>query len=105
MKTVYAFVLAGLLLAGCFKNSSSPIGRFHEPLRSQMMIQVIMSGTPITLALCWEENLVKQGITSPTQISKDAFIKAQKVCEKEVVPQLKEEINKAMAEEEASEAI
>lgn len=105
MKIVYAFCLTGLLLAGCFKTSTAPSNRFTEPLRSQMMMQVIMSGTPITIGLCWEEKLIKQGITNPMQISKEAFLKAQKACEKEVVPQLKEEINKALAEEEASEAI
>lgn len=92
------------ILTGCASVPKNE-DRFTEPIRSQMMMQLLMSGAPITLGLCWEEELVKQGIKHPKQISRDAFEKAQKQCEKSTLPAVKEEINKAMVDEENSKSI
>jgi hypothetical protein len=105
MKTVYAFCLAMFLLAGCFKSTNTAANRFPEPLRSQMMIQTLMGGVPITVALCWEEKLIAQGIDNPAKISRDAYQKAAKQCEAELKDRLKKEIEEAMAAEEAAGAI
>jgi len=104
MKLVYGYIIVMLLAAGCMKSNGSA-QRFPEPLRSQMMIQTLMGGVPITLALCWEEKLIAQGIDNPAKISRDAYQKASKQCEAELKDQLKKEIEAQMAAEEAAEAI
>ena len=104
MKVVYAYVACMFVGIGCMKRDFNE-GRFTEPIRSQMMMMTMMGGTPITLGLCWEQKLIEQGIDHPSKISKDAFAKAQRACEKEVVPQIKKEIEEEMAREQAAEAI
>jgi hypothetical protein len=91
-------------MAGCFK-SPADLGRFSEPIRSQIIMMGVMQGTPVTLVLCWEKKLIEQGIDHPSKIRKDAFSKAQKQCDKELTETLKSEIQKAMEEEQAKEAI
>ena len=105
MKVVYTFCLAMFLLAGCFKSSPAALGRFSEPIRSQIVMQAVMGGLPVTLVLCYEQKLVESGIDNPSKISKDAFAKAQKQCDKELTESLKKEIQEAMDAEQAKEAI
>jgi hypothetical protein len=104
MKLVYAYIAIMFVGIGCMKREFNE-ARFTEPIRSQMMIQSLMGGVPITLALCWEQKLIEQGIDHPMKISKDAFKKAQKACEQTVAPQIKKEIEEEMAREQAAEAI
>ena len=104
MKLVYGYIIVMLLAAGCMKSNNS-LGRFPEPMRSQMMVQTLMGGVPITVALCWEQKLVEQGIDNPAKISRDAFQKAAKQCEAELKDKLQKEIQEAMDAEQAAEAI
>jgi hypothetical protein len=104
MKLVYAYIGIMFVGIGCMKREFNE-SRFTEPIRSQMMIQSLMGGVPLTLGLCWEQKLIEQGVDHPSKISKDAFTKAQRACEKDVVPKIKKEIEEEMAREQAAEAI
>ena len=104
MKLVYAYVACMFVGIGCMKREFNE-ARFPEPGRSMMFTQTLMSGVPLTLSLCWEEKLIELGVDHPSKISKDAIGKAQKACEKEVLPTIKKEIEEEMAREEAAGAI
>ena len=104
MKLVYAYIALMFVGIGCMKRSFNE-ARFTEPIRSMMFTRTLMSGVPLTLSLCWEQKLIEQGIDHPSKISNDAFKKAQRACEKEVLPQIKKEIEEEMAREESAAAI
>jgi hypothetical protein len=89
---------------GCMKREFNE-ARFTEPVRSMMFAQTLMGGIPLTLALCWEQKLIELGVDHPSKISKDAFGKAQKACEKEILPKIQEEIKEEMDRVEAAGAI
>jgi hypothetical protein len=104
MKLVYAYVACMFIGIGCMKREFNE-ARFTEPVRSRLFMPTLMRGVPLTLALCWEEKLIELGVDHPSKISKDAFGKAQKACEKEVLPKIQEEIKEEMDRVEAAGAI
>lgn len=91
------------LLTGCASTGESL--RFKEPVRSMMYSSALRGRVPVTVIQCWEAELLKQGIKSPSQVSEAAFKKAQKICEKDLVPEVKKEIEEALAAEEEAASI